>query len=161
MEWLESNAWAVWLGLALVLGAVEVATVDFVFLMLAGGALAGALAGVFAVGVTGQVAAAVIVAVALLAVVRPLAKRRLTDGMEDLQIGASAYVGEVGIVTETVTADSGRVRVDGEIWSARLADVSIPAAQGAQVHVNSIDGATLLVTAVPPIQDEITDEESP
>ena len=33
-----------WLGLALILGAIEAATVDFVFLMLAGGALAAAVA---------------------------------------------------------------------------------------------------------------------
>ena len=31
-------SWVVWLGLAVALGAVEVATVDFVFVMLAGGA---------------------------------------------------------------------------------------------------------------------------
>ena len=43
MDWLNDNAWLGWLGLAIALAAIEVATVDFVFVMLAGGALAGSL----------------------------------------------------------------------------------------------------------------------
>ena len=41
MDWLTENFWLAWLGIALVLAAVEAATVDFVFIMFAGGALAG------------------------------------------------------------------------------------------------------------------------
>ena len=44
MDWLNDNVWLFWLGLALVLAAIEAATVDFVFLMFAGGALAAAVA---------------------------------------------------------------------------------------------------------------------
>ena len=44
MDWLTENFWLAWLGIALVLAAVEAATVDFVFIMFAGGALAGAVA---------------------------------------------------------------------------------------------------------------------
>ena len=43
MDWLIDNWWLAWLGLAIVL-AIEAATVDFVFLMPAGGAAAGAAA---------------------------------------------------------------------------------------------------------------------
>ena len=35
MSWFSDHGWLAWVGLALVLGAVEAATVDFVFLMLA------------------------------------------------------------------------------------------------------------------------------
>ena len=41
MAWFSDNAWLAWVGLALVLGAIEVVSVAFVFVMLAGGALAG------------------------------------------------------------------------------------------------------------------------
>ena len=44
MDWLIDNWWLAWLGLAIVLAAIEAATVDFVFLMFAGGAAAGAVA---------------------------------------------------------------------------------------------------------------------
>ena len=44
MEWLTDNFWLAWLGIAIVLAAIEAATVDFVFIMFAGGALAGAVA---------------------------------------------------------------------------------------------------------------------
>ena len=35
MDWLTENFWLAWLGIALVLAAVEAATVDFVFIMFA------------------------------------------------------------------------------------------------------------------------------
>ena len=44
MEWLGDNPWLGWLGIGLALAAIEAATVDFVFVMLAGGALAASLA---------------------------------------------------------------------------------------------------------------------
>jgi membrane protein implicated in regulation of membrane protease activity len=44
MDWFGDNPWLGWLGLALILAAVEAATVDFVFLMLAGGAVAASVA---------------------------------------------------------------------------------------------------------------------
>ena len=43
MEWLTDSPWLAWIAIALILAAIEAATVDFVFVMLAGGALAGAL----------------------------------------------------------------------------------------------------------------------
>jgi hypothetical protein len=45
-DWVADNAWVLWLGLALVFGIVETTTLDLVFLMLAGGAVAGAFASV-------------------------------------------------------------------------------------------------------------------
>ncbi|MDO5711763.1 MAG: NfeD family protein, partial [Micrococcales bacterium] len=53
-EWLQGNEWAAWLAVALILGVVEAATVDLVFLMLAGGALAGTIAALAGLGLVGQ-----------------------------------------------------------------------------------------------------------
>ena len=44
MDWLNDNVWLFWIGVGLVLAAIEAATVDFVFIMFAGGALAAAVA---------------------------------------------------------------------------------------------------------------------
>jgi len=60
MSWFSDNAWAAWLGLALILGAIEVISVDFVFVMLAGGALAGSAAAAFDLPVEVQVISAVV-----------------------------------------------------------------------------------------------------
>ena len=78
MSWFADHAWLAWVGLALALGAIELASVDFVFLMLAGGALAGALAAVLGVPVVGQVLVSLAVAALALLLVRPVIKRQFT-----------------------------------------------------------------------------------
>ena len=148
MSWFTDNGWLAWLGLALVLGAVEVASVDFVFSMLAGGALAGALAAAFGASFPAQVIIAVVVAAALLAMVRPLVKRYFTVPEGHGGIGAGAQVGRSAQVLETVTEHDGRVKLAGETWSARTrpgADVCLP---GQEVRVVSIEGATAIVSIV-------------
>ncbi len=148
MSWFTENGWLAWLGLALVLGAVEVASVDFVFSMLAGGALAGALAAALGASFPAQVIIAVAVAAALLAMVRPLAKRYFTVPEGHGGIGAGAQVGRSAQVLETVTEHDGRVKLAGETWSARTrpgAGIFLP---GQEVRVVSIEGATAIVSNV-------------
>ena len=130
MSWFIDYGWLAWLGLALVLGAVEVASVDFVFSMLAGGALAAALAAALGASFPAQVIIAVVVAGALLAIVRPLAKRYFTVPDGHGGIGAGAQVGRSAQVLETVTEHDGRVKLAGETWSARTrpgAGICLPA----------------------------------
>ena len=63
MDWLNDNVWLFWIGVALVLAAIEAATVDFVFIMFAGGALAAAVAAGLGASFPVQVVVAVGVAV--------------------------------------------------------------------------------------------------
>jgi len=42
MDWLRDNVWAAWLGIAVVLGLAELASLDFTLLMLAAGAITAA-----------------------------------------------------------------------------------------------------------------------
>ncbi|MCH8629241.1 NfeD family protein [Arsenicicoccus piscis] len=144
MEWFAENGWLAWVGLALVLGAIEAASVDFFFIMFAGGSLAGAVAAALGAGFALQVVVAVVVSVGLLAGVRPLVKKRFASAHE-LSIGAGSYVGRDAAVVETVTPSSGRVKLAGEIWSARSAPGSPPIGPGQQVRVISIEGATAVV----------------
>ena len=148
MEWFSDNAGLAWVGLALVLAAIEVASVAFVFVMLAGGALAGALAAAVGAPFPIQVIAAVLVAVALLLLVRPIVKARfmVPDGNGD--IGAVAQVGRSAMVLQTVTEHDGRVKLGGETWSARTAPDAAACLPGQEVRVVSIDGATAIVTNV-------------
>ena len=57
----EDYGWLAWIGVAIALGAIEAATVDFVFLMLAGGALGGSVAAALGAGFPVQAIVAVVV----------------------------------------------------------------------------------------------------
>jgi membrane protein implicated in regulation of membrane protease activity len=143
-DWLGDNAWAGWLGLAVVLGIVETTTLDLVFLMLAGGALAGALAAAVGAPLLLQAVVAILATAALLGVVRPVARRHLRTPLE-ARTGVAALVGRDALVTKQVDAHSGQVKLAGEIWSARSFDDREVIEPGSRVHVVEIDGATAVV----------------
>jgi len=146
MSWL-GGSWLAWLGGALVLGAIEAASVHFVFVMLAGGALAGAVAAALGASLPVQVITAVVVASALLATVRPIAKRYFTVP-DNGGIGSRAQVGRLAMVLETVTEHDGRVKLGGETWSARTRPGAALCLPGQEVQVVSIEGATAIVSNV-------------
>lgn len=149
MEWLADNLWLVWMGLALVLIAIEAATVDFVFIMLGGGALMGALAAALGAPLVLQVVVAVVVAMLLVGIVRPIMKRQFTNTEASRDIGAAGLEGQAARVLETVTTTDGRVRLAGETWSARVPHGAPAIDVGEEVRVLSIDGATAVVTNHP------------
>jgi len=150
MEWLTDNFWLAWLGIALVLAAIEAATVDFVFIMFAGGALAGAVAAGLGASFPVQVVVAVATGILLLFTVRPIVKRQFMDGEMDHQIGASSLVGRSARVLQAVTDSDGRIKLAGETWSARLAaGATSTVGPGEEVRVIAIHGATAIVAPVP------------
>jgi membrane protein implicated in regulation of membrane protease activity len=152
MGWITEHPALAWLALALALAAFEVASIDFVFLMFVGGALAGALAGAVGAPFVLQVIVAVAVSTLLLTTVRPVVVRRLHGG-EPTLTGAAALVGTSAEVVETVTEAGGRVKIRGEVWSARSTSgsgSSVALMPGESVRVVSIDGATAVVTAADP-----------
>lgn len=149
MEWLADNLWLVWMGLAFVLIAIEAATVDFVFIMLGGGALMGAVAAALGAPLVIQVIVAVIVAMLLIGIVRPIMKRQFTNTEASRDIGSAGLEGQSAQVLETVTTTDGRVRLAGETWSARVPQGAPAIDVGEEVRVLTIDGATAVVTNHP------------
>jgi membrane protein implicated in regulation of membrane protease activity len=146
----EDFGWLAWIGVAIALGAIEAATVDFVFAMLAGGALGGSVAAALGAPFPVQVIVAVVVAGILLGVARPWAKSRFGKRPEGIVMGTAGYIGRSAFVLETVTQHGGRVKVGGETWSARSSDPESHE-PGEEVRVVRIDGATAVVTRVPTI----------
>jgi membrane protein implicated in regulation of membrane protease activity len=144
VDWLGDYDWVAWLGLAVLLGIVEVTTLDLVFLMLASGALAGALAAGVGVPFVLQVVVALITAVAMLGVVRPVALRHLRTPMSS-RTGVAALVGAKGVVLERVDAHAGLIKLAGETWTARSFDPHTAIEPGRAVDVMQIDGATAVV----------------
>lgn len=143
------QAWAWWLILAAVFAVVEIITLDLVFAMLAGGALAAAGlaaldAGPASVGPAAQVGVGLSVTLAGLALLRPVALRHLRN-VPELRTGTAALVGRDALVVQQVDGRGGQIKLAGEVWSARSFDGMSVFDVGAEVSVLQIDGATALV----------------
>ena len=152
MEWFREHLTETWLGLAVLLGVAEMFSLDLVLIMLASGALAGMVASLVTDAVAIQAAVALVVAVGMLAVVRPGLARKLNKGPE-LRLGHGKLVGTQGTVTQTVTAlNPGRVRLAGDLWSAQPYDETLTIEAGETVEVFEIRGATAYVHPVPRLE---------
>ncbi|GEL93390.1 NfeD family protein [Cellulomonas composti] len=136
--------WLWWVGGALLLGILEMLMLDLVFIMFAGGALAGGLANLLGAELWLQVVVAAVTSAVLLFALRPWLLHRLRDRTQLVETNTAALVGRPAVVVSTVTGEGGRVKLAGEVWSARAAaGVSIP--PGVSVRVDRIDGATAVV----------------
>lgn len=142
-------AWLWWLGGALVLGVVEMLTVDLIFLMFAGGALAAMLLAVLGAPVWAQILVFSVVSIVLLLGVRPWAKRALDRTTPDSLTNVAAHVGREATVLIDVTDRAGRVKLLGEVWTARAAGHGTVLPAGTTVRVVRIDGAIAVVEPVP------------
>src|SRR5579875_1555904 len=136
--------WLPWLIAAGAFAAAEAASLTFVLLMFAGGALAGCVTAAFGGPVLVQFLVAIAVTLALLAGVRPIARRHLTAGAPALT-GMDALVGQEAVVLNRVDARDGRIRLNGAEWSARSFDDAQVLPAGTVVRVLQISGATALV----------------
>lgn len=137
--------WGIWAIIALVLLIVEMFTVDFTFLMLAGGAFAAMLTAIFTDSWAVQLVVFAVVSVVLLGFVRPWVRRHVNSAPTK-KSNVYAYVGKTARTLTDVTETAGRAKVGGEVWSAKTEDGSIP--QGTEAAVIGVDGAHLLL-AVP------------
>jgi membrane protein implicated in regulation of membrane protease activity len=142
-------AWLIWVGVALVAAVAEVASLDFVLVMFAGGALASAVAAGAGSGVEVQVLVFAVFSTVLLLVARP-PLLRWSRSAQGARTGVEALVGKMATVLEEVSGAGGRVKLAGEVWSARSAGGGRVFPEGASVAVLRIDGATAVVDAEPP-----------
>jgi membrane protein implicated in regulation of membrane protease activity len=148
MDWLLRHLWEAWLGLAIVLGVAEMFSLDLILGMLAVGALVGMVLAIADVHVGVQVLGAAGASIAMLALVRPSMIKRLHSGPE-LMLGHDKLVGTQGIVTSGMSGlTTGRIKIDGEDWSARPYDETMTIPAGETVEVLAIKGATAFVYPV-------------
>lgn len=139
-------AWIIWLIAAIVLGIAELFTVTFVMLMLAGGAVAAALAALL--GAPIEIQTVVFAAVSALGVfvVRPWAKKlRESQTSAERDFGVDALEGAPAKVLEKVDNQHGLVQVSGQEWTARSFDGIQVLEPGEEVNVVEIRGATAMV----------------
>jgi membrane protein implicated in regulation of membrane protease activity len=137
-------AWIVWLIVAAVLGVAELMTTTFALGLIAVGALVAALVGGLHLGLPFQLLAFVLASGAGLGFVLPIARRHVKQPPL-LKTGPAALVGRRAQVLEEVSEHGGRIRIGGEVWSARSYDETQVIPVGRTVDVMQIEGATALV----------------
>ena len=138
-------AWVAWAVAAAVLAAGEAATAGLVLGPLALAAAAAAVVAAAGAGIAVQIAAFAVGSVTALALLRPVATRHLRMPAH-VRTGAAALIGARATVLERVDGDGGRVKIGGEVWSARSYDEDRVIEPGVRVEVLKIDGATALVS---------------
>ena len=140
----------IWLGAAVVFTLGEMASAGTFFLLPFGiGAAVAAVLAFAGVGLGLEWLAFVVVSVAGVAALRPLA-RRLDDDKASEGIGARRWIGQPATVLAEIPAglnETGMVRVGREEWRAGTVDGS-PVPAGTPVRVVDVTGTRLVVWPV-------------
>lgn len=137
--------WVWWLGAALILGVVEMLTVNLVLVMFAGGAAVAAVLAAAGADLWVQITGFAVTSTLLLVALRPWLLRHLRTRVPLVETNAAAHLGRVAVAVQPVSEHAGRVKLAGEVWSARTDDHG-PIEVGDEVRVLRIDGATAVVT---------------
>ena len=138
-------SWLAWVIAAVLLAVGEILTPGLFFLgPVALAAVAAAIAAVLGAAAWLQGVVFAVSALASLGLLRPLARAHLTMPAA-LRTGSAALEGTRATVLQRVDGDGGRVRIGGEIWSARAYVPDQVFEPGAKVEVAKIEGATALV----------------
>jgi membrane protein implicated in regulation of membrane protease activity len=144
-DWLGDNSWALWLSLAFLLGIAEIVSLDLVLIMLAVGALGGAVVALVAPSLWWlQILAAITVSLSMLLLLRPtlLAKVRSMPGYRS---HADKMVGSSGVAVSQIDKSGGEIKVDGQSWTARPYSSDVVIEQGTEIEVYEIDGVIAVV----------------
>ena len=137
--------WLLWAIAAVLLAIGEIFTPGLFFLgPVAVAAVVAAILALIGLSVLVQLVAFILVAIASILVLRPLARSHIRMPPM-LRTGTAALVGASAVVLDTVDANGGRVRIGGEEWSARAFMEDGVYEPGARVEVVKIEGATALV----------------
>lgn len=134
-----------WLILLVIFILVEIATVGLLTIWFAGGALVAFFISLADFGPAVQVIVFLIVSLALVLLIRPLAQRKFNSG--HIRTNAQTLIGEEAVVLEPIDnlQSKGRVMIQGQEWSARSVDDKEKFNKDDVVQVMSISGVKLMV----------------
>lgn len=135
----------VWLIAFVVFLAIEVATVGLVSIWFCFGAFAAMIGATFHIDPILQLVLFFAVSIILLIATKPLVKKVLQKKM--IPTNADRIIDGKGIVLEDIDnlKNSGTVKIDGKIWSARSKREKQTIRAGAEVTVLEIQGVKLIV----------------
>ncbi len=137
---------------ALLLGIAEIFTLDLTLLMFAGGALAGGVAASLGAPLWLSIVIFAVVSTVLLFALRPYLLKSLKKRGGLVETNAARLVGMEAVAIDEITERTGRVKLAGEVWTARTEDDAPWIAEGSEAVVVKIKGATAIV-AMKPAED--------
>jgi membrane protein implicated in regulation of membrane protease activity len=139
------SAWVIWAIVAVGFAIGEVLTPGLFWLgPIALAAVLAAVAAAVGLGAGVQLVVFILASIATLGILRPIARAHLKMP-HALRTGTAALVGARGLVLDRTDAHGGRVKIGGEIWSARTFDETQVIEPGTSVEIVKIEGATALV----------------
>lgn len=140
------NMTVMWLGLALVLFIIEAATVGMVCIWFGIGAIISMLCSYFITNIYIQWAVFSVVSVIMLVLLRPLAKKAMSNNAESTNV--SALIGKTAFLTDDINEESyGRVKFGDISWIAVSSDGET-INKGEKVKVILVKGNKLVVEKI-------------
>lgn len=134
-----------WFVGAILLGVAEIFTLDLTLLMCAGGALAGGTVSLLGGAWWLAALVACIAAGLLLFALRPFLLKSLRERTPLIETNVSALVGKDAKTLTEVTEHQGRIKLGGEVWTARTEEGAKAIPDDTVVKVLRINGATAIV----------------
>lgn len=136
-----------WLATAIVLGIIEASTANLITIWFAISALITAVFAAFGIGNAPLLVIFVVVSAVLAISTRPLTKRFLSK--KAVATNADRIISANGTVIEDIDPieNSGKVKVMGQIWSAKSIDGK-PLSSGTAVQVKALEGVRVVVEKI-------------
>lgn len=143
---LEFSLLSFWLIVIIACLVIEAITLDLVSIWFAVGGMAAFIAANFDIGVIPQFAVFAIISACSLAGVRPFCKKWLRVRIQ--ATNSDRIIGKPGVVVETIDnlKETGAVKINGLVWTARSLDSNRIDA-GNIVEIVSIEGVKVIVKA--------------
>ncbi len=140
--------WQIWLIVAGICFVLEIITVGFLIFWFGIGALIASLVSLVINNLVVQFAVFVFSSTLLLFFTKPLLNKFAKT--DDNQTRKFSIIGKRAIVTKEINflANSGQIKVGGEIWSAKSENESIIIPQNEEVEVVDISGVRAVVRTV-------------
>lgn len=142
------NPAIIWLGLMIILLAIEIPTLGLTTIWFAGGALAAFISTFFGASAAAQRTIFIVLSLLLLVVTRPIAVRYMKQG--HTRTNADSLVGRLAVATKEIDnlAQSGEVIIADVSWTARSNDDAKVIPEGSKVKICAIEGVKLIVEEV-------------
>lgn len=141
----------VWLAVTLFIIIVEALTADLVSVWFAPGALAAMIVSFFVDEFWIQAVVFVALSAVLLILSRTVLRGWLEKRHKTLKTGADALAGTQALVAEDIdnAAETGAVKVNGQLWTARMEPDTDTAKVGEHVEILRVAGSKVFVRRLP------------
>ena len=139
----DSMMYIIWAAAIIGFGVLEAITVQLVWIWFVIGSVAGLVA-LLGAPIYLQIIICIAVSVLALLVTRPLVRKKLQTKVQPTN--ADRVIGQTAVVVEEINnlAQTGTVKIDGKVWTARSCDDKI-LPPNSLVAVEKIDGVKLIV----------------